>query len=136
MKIKPDDVTTLRALANVARATGNLEKALSYLVQARRLAPNDQSVLYDFGVTTLKMELLLDALPVFEQLHNAYPRQSNYLYALAAVRWRKGETVETARLMKSYVLLQPQDPLGFYLLGAALRRQDLLGKHARHFNAV
>jgi len=128
LKIKPDDVITLRALANVARATGNLEKALSYLVQARRLAPNDQAVLYDFGVTTLKMDLLLDALPVFEQLHNAYPRQPNYLYALAAVRWRKGETVETARLMKSYVLLQPQDPLGFYLLGAALLRQDLFGE--------
>ncbi|HZI86945.1 MAG TPA: tetratricopeptide repeat protein [Pyrinomonadaceae bacterium] len=128
LKIKPDDVTTLRALANVSRATGNLEKALSYLVQARHLAPNDQSVLYDFGVTTLKMELLLDALPVFEQLHNAYPRKPNYLYALAAVRWRKGETVETARLMKSYVLLQPQDPLGFYLLGAALLRQDLFGE--------
>ena len=39
LKIKPDDVTTLRALANVARATGNLEKALSYLVQARRRPP-------------------------------------------------------------------------------------------------
>jgi tetratricopeptide (TPR) repeat protein len=71
------------------------------------------------------MDLLLDALPVFEQLHRSYPRQPAYLYALAAVRWRKGETVETARLMKSYVVSQPRDPSGFYLLGAALLRQDL-----------
>jgi len=39
LRTKPDDVTTLRALANVARATGNLEKSLAHLVQARRVAP-------------------------------------------------------------------------------------------------
>ena len=126
LRIKPDDVTTLRALANVARATGNLEKSLAHLVQARRLAPNAPDVLYDFGVTTLQMDLLLDALPAFEQLHRAYPGQPAYLYALAAVRWRKGETIETVRLMRSYVALQPQDPSGFYLLGAALLRQELV----------
>ena len=125
LKAKSDDVTTLRALANVARATGNLEKSLAHLIHARRVAPEAPGVLYDFGVTTLQMDLLLDALPVFEQLHRDYPLQPAYLYALAAVRWKKGETVETARLMKSYVAMQPRDPAGFYLLGAALLRQDL-----------
>ncbi|HEY2971081.1 MAG TPA: tetratricopeptide repeat protein [Pyrinomonadaceae bacterium] len=126
IKIKPDDVTTLRALANVARATGKLEKSLAHLVQARRIAPDAPAVLYDFGVTTLQMDLLLDALPAFEQLHRTYPHQPAYLYALAAVRWRKGETVETARLMRNYVALQPRDASGFYLLGAALLRQELI----------
>jgi tetratricopeptide (TPR) repeat protein len=126
LKIKPDDVTTLRALANVARATGNLEKSLANLVEARRIAPDAPEVLYDFGVTALRMDLFLDAIPVFEQLHRAYPRQPAYLYALAAARWKKGETVETAQLMKSYVALQPRDASGFYLLGAALLRQELI----------
>jgi tetratricopeptide (TPR) repeat protein len=125
LRTKPADVTTLRALANVARATGNLEKSLAHLVQARRIAPDAPGVLYDFGITSLQMDLLLDALPVFEHLHRAYPRQPAYLYALAAVRWRKGETVETARLMRSYVAMQPGDASGLYLLGAALLRQDL-----------
>ncbi|HEU5132707.1 MAG TPA: tetratricopeptide repeat protein, partial [Pyrinomonadaceae bacterium] len=69
LAIKPDDVATLRALARVARANGNLEKALSHLVTARRFAPNSAAVLYDFGVTALRMDLVLDALPVFERLH-------------------------------------------------------------------
>lgn len=125
LKTRPDDVTTLRALANVARATGNLEKSLAHLVHARRLAPEAPGVLYDFGVTTLQMDLLLDALPAFEKLYRAYPRQPAYLYALAAARWKKGEIIETARLMKTYVDLQPRDAAGFYLLGAALLRQDL-----------
>ena len=128
LKIKPDDVATLRALARVARATGNLEKALSHLVEARRLAPNSPIVLYDFGVTALQMDLFLDALPVFEKLHRDHPREVAYTYALAAAHLRKGETVETARLMNTYVALQPRDPSGFYLLGAALLGQDLFVK--------
>ena len=128
LAIKPDDVVTLRALARVARLSGNPEKALSYLVKARRLAPNSPAVLYDFGITAFQMDLFLDALPVFEQLHRSHPREPGYLYALAAVRWRKGETVETARLMNNYIALQPRDPAGFYLLGAALLQQDLFVK--------
>jgi len=121
---KPDDVPTLRALARVARASGNMEKALSHLIEARRLAPQSPAVLYDFGVTTLQMDLVLDALPVFEQLHRDYPREPAYLYGLAATHWKKGETAETTRLLNEYVTLQPRDPSGWYLLGAALLRQE------------
>lgn len=128
LALKPDDVATLRALARVARSTGNLEKALSHLVEARRLAPKSPAVLYDFGVTALQMDLVLDALPVFQQLHRDYPRETAYLYALAAAHWTKGETVETTRLLNKYVAAQPRDPSGFYLLGAALLRQDLFVK--------
>jgi tetratricopeptide (TPR) repeat protein len=128
LAIKSDDVATLRALARVARLNGNPEKALSHLVKARRLAPNSPAVLYDFGLTAFQMDLFLDALPVFDRLHRAHQREPAYLYALAAVRWRLGETVETARLMNSYIALQPSDPAGFYLLGAALLQQDLFVK--------
>jgi len=121
---KPDDVGTLRALARVARATGNFEKALSHLIEARRLAPQSPAVLYDFGVTTLQMDLVLDALPVFEQLHRDYPREPAYLYGLAAAHWKKGNTGETTRLLNQYVALRPRDPSGWYLLGAALLRQE------------
>jgi tetratricopeptide (TPR) repeat protein len=121
---KPDDVPTLRALARVARANGNLEKALSHLVAARRAAPTSTAVLYDFGVTALQMDLILDALPVFKQLHRDHPKELIYLYALAAAHWRNGETVETTRLMNDYVARQPRDPSGLYLLGAALLSQD------------
>src|SRR6185503_898105 len=120
----PDDVPTLRALARVARASGNFEKALSHLIEARRIAPQSSAVLYDFGVTTLQMDLVLDALPVFEQLHRDHPREPAYLYGLAAANWRKGNTAETTRLLNPYVNLQPSHPSGWYLLGAALLRQE------------
>jgi len=124
LALKPDDVATLRALARVARVTGNFEKALSHLMQARRIAPDSDGVLYDFGVTTLQMGLVLDALPVLERLHRDHPREPAFLYALAAAHWTKGNVADTTRLMNNYVALQPADPSGWYLLGAALLRQE------------
>jgi tetratricopeptide (TPR) repeat protein len=124
LTLKPDDLATLRALAKVARATGNLEKALSHLVQARRIAPNSPPVLYEFGVTTLQMGLVLDALPVFEQLHRDHPHVLAYLYGLAAAHWTKGNVAETTRLMNSYVVAEPRSPSAWYLLGAAQLRQE------------
>jgi Flp pilus assembly protein TadD len=70
------------------------------------------------------MDLLLDALPVFEQLNRDYPREPAYLYGLAATHWRKGNAAETTRLMNQFVTLQPRNPSGWYLLGAALLRQE------------
>lgn len=124
LTLKPGDVPTLRALAKVARAGGNLEKALSHLVEARRIAPDSPAVLYEYGATTLQLGLVLDALPVFERLYKDHSREPAYLYGLAAARWTKGEVAETTRLMNSYVALQPRDPAGWYLLGAALLRQE------------
>jgi len=72
----------------------------------------------------LQMDLVLDALPAFEQLHRDHPREPAYLYGLAAANWKKGNTDETTRLMNQYVTLRPRDPSGWYLLGAALLRQE------------
>jgi tetratricopeptide (TPR) repeat protein len=117
---KPDDVAALRALARVARALGDHERALAQLVRARRVAPNDRGVLFEFGAAAFQLDLLLDAIPVFDELHRADPREPAYHYALAAARLRNGERAEAASLMKSYAAARPEDAAGYYLLGAAL----------------
>jgi tetratricopeptide (TPR) repeat protein len=77
-------------------------------------------VLYEFGAIALQMDLYLDALPAFEQLHQRYPGDPGYSYALAAARLRNGEKAEALRLLRKYVAARPQDAAGFYLLGGAL----------------
>jgi hypothetical protein len=68
LRAQPDEVRTLRTLQVMARATGDYEKALSHLVSSTQsCAPNLPARSMYFGVTTLHMDLLLDALPVFEQ---------------------------------------------------------------------
>ena len=120
LNLRSGDVGTLRALARVARAQGELEKSLSYLVRARKLDPDSPGVLYDFGAIALQMDLYLDALNAFSELHKRFPAEPSYSYALAAARLRNGERLEAVRLLKEFVVIRPNDASGFYLLGAAL----------------
>lgn len=120
LALKPDDVATLRALAALARAGGNLEKSLSYLVRARRAAPASPAVLYDFGWTALNMNLLYDALSVLERLHQMKPDEPGYLYPLAIARLNNGESPRAQQLINRYIELRPQDGRGHYVLGAIL----------------
>jgi Flp pilus assembly protein TadD len=118
--LKPDDAATLRALAALARAGGDLEKSLSYLVRARRAAPDSPAVLYDFGWTALNMNLLYDALSVLEKLHQMKPDEPSYLYPLAIARLNNGESPRAQELINRYIELRPEDGRGYYVLGAIL----------------
>ena len=66
------------------------------------------------------MDLVLDALPVFEQLHRDYPREPAYLYGLAAAHWRKGEIAETTRLMNQYRHTATARPFRLVLIGCSI----------------
>src|SRR3712207_4422544 len=68
------------------------------------------------------MNLLLDALPAFLELHRPRPPEPAHLHPPAAARFRKGELTEAARLARAYVAARPRDASGVYLLGAALHR--------------
>ncbi|HKS30262.1 MAG TPA: tetratricopeptide repeat protein [Pyrinomonadaceae bacterium] len=120
LNVKQDDVDTLRALARVARAQGELEKALAHLVRARKLAPKSEAVLYDFGWTALNLNLLFDALSVLEELQRAHPDDPAYLYALGIARLQNGEAQKTVDLLNRFIKLRPEESGGYYVLGAAL----------------
>lgn len=120
LSLKRDDVPTLRALANIARADGELEKALSYLVRARKVAPDSAAVLADFGWTALNMNLLYDALSALERLHRMKPVEPDYLYPLAIARLNNGESAQALSLINSYIEARPKDGRGYFVLGAIL----------------
>lgn len=120
LSVKPNDVPTLRALANIARAGGELEKALSYLVRARKLAPDSLQVLYDFSWITLNLDLSFDALSGLERLHRMKPDEPSYLYALAIARLHAGEPMRAQALADRYIELRPEDARGYYVLGVTL----------------
>ncbi|HEX8709323.1 MAG TPA: tetratricopeptide repeat protein [Pyrinomonadaceae bacterium] len=117
---KPDDVPTLRALAGIARADGNLEKALSYLVRARKVAPDSPAVLYDFGWTALNLNLIYDAIQALERVHQMKPDEPGYLYSLGIARLQNGEAAKAQQLLSRYIELRPEDSRGYYVLGATL----------------
>ena len=120
IKINSSSVSTLRGLAKAAQALGDSEKALAYLVQARKIAPDDSAVLYDFAVTAFRLNLILDALPVAEQLYAQHPNEPAYIHLLAVSRFRRDQKDEAEKLLRRYIQLRPRDTLGHYLLGITL----------------
>jgi tetratricopeptide (TPR) repeat protein len=118
LSLKPNDVPSLRALANIARADGELEKALSYLVRARKVAPDSPAVLFDFGWIALNMNLLYDSLSALERLHQMKPAEPDYLYPLAIARLNNGESARALSLINRYIESRPQDGRGLFVLGA------------------
>ncbi|HSE26115.1 MAG TPA: tetratricopeptide repeat protein [Pyrinomonadaceae bacterium] len=120
LKLDGSSVATLRGLAEVARAQGDLEKSLAYLVQARKLSPEDLKTLYDFAVVAFTMDLILDALPVAEKLYAKDPKNPAYVHLVAVAKFRHDEKETAEKLLREYIQLRPQDPLGHYLLGVTL----------------
>jgi tetratricopeptide (TPR) repeat protein len=120
LALEPDDVPTLRALASIARADRELEKALSFLVRARKIAPESPEVLYDFGWSALNLNLLYDALSALAQLHRMKISDRRYLYPLAIARLNNGQADAAQTLINEYIQFRPQDGRGYYVLGAIL----------------
>jgi tetratricopeptide (TPR) repeat protein len=120
IKISDSSVSTLRGLAKVAQALGDPEKALAYMLQAKKIAPDDSAVLYDFAVAAFRMNLILDALPVAEQLYKQHPNEPAYIHLLAVSKFRRDQNDEAQKLLRRYIQLRPRDTLGHYLLGITL----------------
>ena len=120
LAVKSDSVATMRDLARVARARGELEKALAYLVRARKLAPDVPAILYDFAVVAFSMGLTLDALPIAERLYQKQPDEPAYVHLLAITRFQRDEKAQAEKLLRHYIELRPNEALGYYLLGVTL----------------
>ena len=120
LRIDSRSISALRGLAKAAQALGDPEKALSYLVHAKRIAPDDPVVLYEFAVTAFKMNLILDVLPVAERLYKENPGEPAYIHLLAVTKFRRDQKDEAEQLLRRYIQLRPKDPIGHYLLGITL----------------
>ncbi|HZJ45965.1 MAG TPA: tetratricopeptide repeat protein [Pyrinomonadaceae bacterium] len=120
LKLDANNIAALRGLATIARAHGELERALAYLVQARRLAPENLQTLYDFSVVAFSLDLILDALPVAEKLYSTDTKNPAYVHLLAVSKFRHDEREAAERLLREYIQLKPKEALGYYLLGVTL----------------
>lgn len=120
LALNHDSVVTMVELARAARARGDLEKSLSYLLQARKLAPDVPEVLYDFAIVALSMDLIVDAFPVAERLYQQSPNETAYIHLMAVTHFRRDEKAQAEKLWRRYIQLRPNEAQGYYLLGVTL----------------
>jgi tetratricopeptide (TPR) repeat protein len=115
---KPDCTACYRMLAQIAEHQGDSEKALSYLVKAKQLAPQDPEVLSEFGKICLERNLLDDALPALSKAVELRPDNDAYVYALGSANVGKQHLAAALQLFQQLLKKHPQDASLMYAIGA------------------
>jgi tetratricopeptide (TPR) repeat protein len=114
-------VNIWRVQAKEAMGSGDLEKALSLLIQARKLTPQNAQVDFEFGMVALRMSLLPDAVQAFQEVLGVRKDDCSAIYGLGRAQIGLSKFQEARELFERYVRLRPEDASGHYALGFSLQ---------------
>lgn len=106
--------------ALAARRAGDNAGALVYLVRAKRVAPNDVTLLVDFGIQADSMRIYKDADETLSHARELAPDDANVLYALAHVELDEQKMPDAEANLRKYLTLRPRDASAYYGLGHLL----------------
>ena len=123
LRLAPDRTDASNALIHVLREqarvalNSDIQKSLSLLLRARKIAPDNADVQFDLGMVELRMSLLPDAVDAFEKALKLRSNDPPAIYGLgrAYLEWTKFP--EAKQEFEQYVKLQPNDASGHYGLG-------------------
>jgi tetratricopeptide (TPR) repeat protein len=107
-----------QGLAEIAERQGDTEKALAHLIEAKRQAPEDPEILFQFGKICLQRNLPDDAMPALAKAVQLKPDQDSYVYVLASANVAQGHLPQATSLFGQLLQKHPQDAVLQYALGA------------------
>jgi tetratricopeptide (TPR) repeat protein len=113
-------VHILRDQAKAASASGDWDGALNALIEARKYAPDNADVQYEFGVAAQKLSLIDDAIEAFQQTLKLRKNDSLALFYLGFALMDRARFDDARQQFAQYVALRPDDPSGYGALGMAL----------------
>jgi tetratricopeptide (TPR) repeat protein len=116
-----------REHAAAAASNGDSKQALGWLIQARKLAPKNPDVQFEFATAAFEMFLLQDAVDAFREALSQRKSDPLIMYGLGRAYGSLGRLDEARQQFARYIALRPDDPSGYCSLGitlAALQRPD------------
>jgi tetratricopeptide (TPR) repeat protein len=120
LHLKADCVPCMRQVAVIAERQGESDKAVAYLIRAKRLEPDNPEILFEFGKVCLTRNLIEDALPVLQRAVEQQPRNPSYTYVLASAYVAKKDFNTARELLDSLLKERPNDAVLNYAMGAIL----------------
>lgn len=120
-------VSLWRSQAHSAAQSGDVEKALALLIEARKLNSTDPDLQFDFGMVALRMSLFPDAVDAFEQTLKLRPDDPQALYGLGRAKIALAKFDDAQHTFERYVELRPDDASGHYALGFSLQALQQYG---------
>ena len=114
----PDCIACYQSLAQIAERQDNSEKALAYLVAAKKRAPQNREVLFEFGKVCLERNLVDDALPALSKALELQPENDSYVYVLGSANVARGQLSDALSLFQRLLQKHPHDAILTYAIGA------------------
>lgn len=106
--------------AQSAVAAGNFGKALACLIDARKLAPNNPDVQFEFGMVAVRMSLFQDAIGAFRQTLELRKNDPMALYGLGRAFMALSRFEDARQEFVRYVAARPDDYAGHCALAMTL----------------
>jgi tetratricopeptide (TPR) repeat protein len=126
-------VDCLLQLGRIADQEGNVEKALAFMILAKRKSSDDPEVLFEFGKICLKKDLYQDATKALERAVELKPGQDSYLYVLASARVGTKRFEEARSILEKLLSKKPNDFQLNYAMGAVFYLEAKLDEAADYF---
>jgi tetratricopeptide (TPR) repeat protein len=118
LSLAPDCTACDLTLAQIAERQENSEKALSYLVAAKKREPENPQILFEFGKVCLERNLVDDAFSALEKAVALKPDQDSYVYVLGSASVARGNLPKAASLFAQLLQKNPHDAILNYAIGA------------------
>ena len=139
LRIEPGRDDALHALVNLLRtearatAAADPEKALSRLIEARKIAPEDPDVLYDFGMVAIRMSLFKDAVDAFRGALAVRADDPATLYGFGRAQMGLTQYQDARETFSKYLSLKPNDASAHYAAGLTLAALQLPADAQKEF---
>jgi protein O-mannosyl-transferase len=117
LDLAPISLPGLNGAAYVAEAQGLDEKALSFLIKARKANPNDVPTLVHFANVCLRRDLGPDAVEALEKARSLDPSNNSALYLLARANIAVENWQTSYDLFKSFAKRVPNFAPTYYAMG-------------------
>jgi len=122
LRLAPERTDATAALARALRdearsgSGSDPEKALSLLLRARNLVPDNPDVLFDLGMVELRMSLFPDAIEAFHQALKSRSDDAQAIYGLGRAFMELAKFLDAHGQFVRYVAMRPDDASGHYAL--------------------
>lgn len=134
LSLNPGCIDCLLHLAKIATQQKDSEKALAYLIKAKRKQPDNPEILFEFGKACLELDLPDDALPALEKASRLQPNNDSYSYVLASANVSKKQYGVAGKLFQALLAKHPDDPVLNYAMGSLLFLEVKLPEAAKYLH--
>lgn len=117
LDLNPGSLTALNGAAAAAEKQGLDEKALSYLIKARTVAPDDVPTLIHFGSVCIRRDLGHDAIDALARAHRLEPSNNSALYLLARANISLENWQQSYDLFGQFAKRVPAFAATYYAMG-------------------